>query len=681
VGQFLSYAVPGVPFGCTFAIMAVGLVLTYRATGVFNFAFGAQAYASAFVYAELTDHGMEKWAAFVLAVVVMAPVLGLAFDRLIFRHIASANVTGKIVSSIGLLVAIPELLQIVFGPTSPTAPPSLWLNPGTVYLHVGSTPVNGTELATVIVTAVAVVLVVALLQGTHIGLEMRAAVESRRLLQLEGVNAGAVVGTAWAVSSLLAGVAGVLVAPLYAPLAANDFAILLVAGIAAAALGSLRSIPLALLGGLVLGVAEGLASGYFSPASVWHAGLLPAIPFLMLVVLLLVLPGMRHLDESSDPLASVDPPPPVPIALTRAPGIDRVVKVGGRVVLLVALVSVLTWVPGNWVFTLATGVTLSTIFLSITMITGLGGQLSLCQATFAGVGAFAVGQLALHAGLAVLPAALIGALLAAVVGAVAALPALRLRGLPLALLTLALALLADNSLFPYSWAGGPTTGLTVPRPQIGSISFATESTRSFFVLAVVVLVLCATMVRLVQKGTVGRFLAAMRGSPAGAASLGINLSWTKITVFALSAFLAGVGGAMYGSLQQVVSAGDFNYEYSLIFVVVVVTTGAATIEGAIQAGMGFVVIQQLLSYLPTRLGAGSLTALLFSLGALTYAAHPEGVVEYQKRRITLWAQRTLSGRFPSIEGGGRPEAERDEPSPRHLALMAAPAPSAEGGRG
>ena len=91
MGEFLSYAVPGVPVGCTFAIMAVGLVLTYRATGVFNFAFGAQAYVAAFVYAELDGPRPQKWSAFLLAVVVMSPLLGLAFDRLIFRHIASAN--------------------------------------------------------------------------------------------------------------------------------------------------------------------------------------------------------------------------------------------------------------------------------------------------------------------------------------------------------------------------------------------------------------------------------------------------------------------------------------------------------------------------------------------------------------------------------------------------------------
>jgi len=471
---------------------------------------------------------------------------------------------------------------------------------------------------------------------TAYGLKMRAAVESGRLLELDGVNASAVVSSAWMISSLLAGLAGVLLAPQYPTVSSNTYAVLLVAAIAAAALGALRSIPLALVGGIALGVVEGLASGYFAPGSILHTGLLPAIPFLALVFLLLFLPGMRSLDEPNDPLSSVDPPIPPSITTTRSRDIDRVVRVGRWALAIFFVFSVLTWVPGNWVFTLSTGIALSTIFLSITLITGMGGQLSLCQATFAGIGAFAAGQLALHAGLPILLGAVTGALLAAVIGAVAALPALRLRGLPLALLTLSFALLADYVAFPPSWAGGPVTGLNVPRPQIGPINFATSSTRAFFLLALVMLVLASTVVLLIQRGTLGRFLGAMRGSPVGAASIGINLSWTKVLLFALSAGLAGLGGAVYGSLQQVVTPVDFNYEFSLIFVVVVVTTGVNTVEGAIQAGIGFVVIQQLLSYLPGRAGSGSLTVLLFALGALTYARHPEGVVEYQKR---IWTER------------------------------------------
>ena len=636
MGQFLSYAIPGIPYGCTFAIVAVGLVLTYQATGVFNFAFGAQAYVSAYVYALLTEHGMNRFGAFAVSVLLLAPLLGLLFDRLLFSRIARANVTAKIVSALGLFVGLPSLLAVVFGSATRYAPPSVLFNPATVYFHVWSTPINGIELATVIVTVVVVVALMVLLRYTAYGLKMRAAVESGRLLALDGVNASAVVSSAWMISSLLAGLAGVLLAPQYPTVSSNTYAVLLVAAIAAAALGALRSIPLALVGGIALGVVEGLASGYFAPGSILHTGLLPAIPFLALVFLLLFLPGMRSLDEPNDPLSSVDPPIPPSITTTRSRDIDRVVRVGRWALAIFFVFSVLTWVPGNWVFTLSTGIALSTIFLSITLITGMGGQLSLCQATFAGIGAFAAGQLALHAGLPILLGAVTGALLAAVIGAVAALPALRLRGLPLALLTLSFALLADYVAFPPSWAGGPVTGLNVPRPQIGPINFATSSTRAFFLLALVMLVLASTVVLLIQRGTLGRFLGAMRGSPVGAASIGINLSWTKVLLFALSAGLAGLGGAVYGSLQQVVTPVDFNYEFSLIFVVVVVTTGVNTVEGAIQAGIGFVVIQQLLSYLPGRAGSGSLTVLLFALGALTYARHPEGVVEYQKR---IWTER------------------------------------------
>ena len=345
MGQFLSYAIPGIPYGCTFAIVAVGLVLTYQATGVFNFAFGAQAYVSAYVYALLTEHGMNRFGAFAVSVLLLAPLLGLLFDRLLFSRIARANVTAKIVSALGLFVGLPSLLAVVFGSATRYAPPSVLFNPATVYFHVGSTPINGIELATVIVTVVVVVALMVLLRYTAYGLKMRAAVESGRLLELDGVNASAVVSSAWMISSLLAGLAGVLLAPQYPTVSSNTYAVLLVAAIAAAALGALRSIPLALVGGIALGVVEGLASGYFAPGSILHTGLLPAIPFLALVFLLLFLPGMRSLDEPNDPLSSVDPPIPPSITTTRSRDIDRVVRVGRWALAIFFVFSVLTWVP------------------------------------------------------------------------------------------------------------------------------------------------------------------------------------------------------------------------------------------------------------------------------------------------------------------------------------------------
>jgi branched-chain amino acid transport system permease protein len=160
------------------------------------------------------------------------------------------------------------------------------------------------------------------------------------------------------------------------------------------------------------------------------------------------------------------------------------------------------------------------------------------------------------------------------------------------------------------------------------LSFA--SGKAFFVLASAILALSSAVVFAIRRGTTGRELAAMRGSELAAASIGTNLAKLKITVFAVAAALAGVGGALYGSLQGTVSPGDFNSLLSLVFMVVVVTTGVYTVEGAIEAGMAYVILYQLLDYLPSQWR--NLFPILFGAGAVTYALHPEGILEWQKRR-------------------------------------------------
>ena len=125
-------------------------------------------------------------------------------------------------------------------------------------------------------------------------------------------------------------------------------------------------------------------------------------------------------------------------------------------------------------------------------------------------------------------------------------------------------------------------------------------------------------------------MAAMRGSPTAAASLGINLTYAKVTVFALSAGIAGLGGALYASIESIVSPSDFYYVLSLVFVVAVITTGSRSVEGAVQAGMAFFVLMQILTYVPQRISG--IEFVLFAFGALNYAKHPEGIVEYQKTR-------------------------------------------------
>src|SRR5665213_2878962 len=181
--QFFGFAIPGVPYGCTFAIVAVGLVLTYQATGVFNFAFGAQAYTSAFVYTKLVQNvGLPIWLAFLLSVVILAPALGLVIDRYLFRKIPSTNTTAKLVMGIALFVGIPALLPVLFGSQNLYNSPSILFNPDTVYFRVGSTPINGIYLSSIIITAAVLIALTLLMRFTNLGLQMRGAVESRRLV-------------------------------------------------------------------------------------------------------------------------------------------------------------------------------------------------------------------------------------------------------------------------------------------------------------------------------------------------------------------------------------------------------------------------------------------------------------------------------------------------------------------
>lgn len=629
--QFIGTGISGIPYGCTYAIVAVGLVLTYQATGVFNFAFGAQAFASAFLFTWLVqEHGVPVWASFVLSVVVLGPVLGLTFDRFLFRRIPSTNTTAKIVTGIALLVGIPSLLPVVFGNQNLYNAPSVIFNINTVYFRLAGQPINGVSVSSVLFTAVALTALVLLMRCTNLGLQMRAAVESRRLLQLDGVNAGGVVAVAWVVSSLLAGLAGVLLAPLNAQVQSQDYVTLMVAAIAAAAWGVLRSMPVAAAVGIAMGIVEFELQGHLPTSSIWYAALLPSFPFIVLVVALLVVPGLRRLDDVRDPLAGVDPPAPPTAASIRLPSFDRLVRALWYLLLVAFVVSMLSWMPPTWENVFNQGLAFSTIFLSITLITGMGGQLSLGQATLAGVGAFAAAQLANHLGIPMIWGVFVGAALAALVAVVLAVLSLRLRGLGLALMTLAAALFFDNTVFSENAVTNGQTGLNLKQSWIGPINFFSLSEHAYFILAMCVLTVCVLAILQIRKGTVGRYLAAMRGSEVAAAGLGINLTWQRILVFALSGAVAGIGGTLLVINVGAANADQFSYQLGLAFVVIVVTTGVGTVEGAIQGGIGFVVIQQLLTYAPQRLQG--LTFVLFALGALTYVAHPEGMVEYQKRR-------------------------------------------------
>jgi branched-chain amino acid transport system permease protein len=660
VTNLLIAAVNGVPVGCVYALLAVGLVVTYSTAGVFNLALGVQAYTSGLVYyVAVVEHGWPSWAAFLVAVVLLGPLFGLVLDRFLFRFLRSAGTTVSLASALGILVGLPSIVQFIFGGRPRYRPPSVGIS-STHYFKVFNTSIDGVHLTAVLVTVAVTIALWLLFRHTALGLRMHAVVESPRMVELAGINAGGVSTVAWMLSSLLAALAGVLLAPLYADINSVHFTTLLVAAIAAAVFGRLRSIPMTLLGGVLLGFGQELLAAYLPLGSVVATGLRPAFPFVVLVVLLIVMRWGRRGADVTDPLASCDPPPPPLASTLRTGGLDKFSRISGPVLGIVFVVVALTMFSNYWLGLATTAVIYGVIFLSVTVITGIGGQLSLCQATFAGIGAFTAGQLATAHGMSILVAIVIGAAVAAACGALLAIPALRLGNLSFALATLAFALMADNVLFPLRWFGGGQSGIDVPRPLVGSIDFTNP--RAFFLLCAGVLVLVAVVVVRVRKGTTGRFLDALRGSDIAARTIGIAPARTKIVALSLSAGIAGLGGGLFASQQGPIGPDQFTYFSSLVFVVIVLTTGMRTVEGALNAAAALVVLPQLLNLLPARFNV--LEFALFGFAAITFIKHPEGIVEFQKRqsieKLSAFLDRRRDARVPQPRNGSHDVAPRVE---------------------
>jgi ABC-type branched-subunit amino acid transport system permease subunit len=205
--------------------------------------------------------------------------------------------------------------------------------------------------------------------------------------------------------------------------------------------------------------------------------------------------------------------------------------------------------------------------------------------------------------------------------------------------------------------------MAVPRPQLGPIDF--NANRAFFLLAMGIFALCAVAVIFVRRGTTGQRLSAIRGSEVAAETVGIDPRRAKIVAFALSAALAGLGGALLASLQGTVSSDSFNYFYSLFWLVLVVTTGVRTVEGAVNAGFALVFVPEILHHLPGRWA--NLEFVLFGFGAINYAKHPEGAVEFGKRRsierVVKWNKRRDARRAPPASQAPPADEEQREEVP------------------
>ena len=645
--KFLNLALSGAVSGAIYALIASGLSLTYATTGIFNLGFGGVAFTSAFLYYEL--HSGLNWPvapAVVVTLAVTGPLLGWVLDRLVFRHLGRATDSAKLTAVVGILIAVPALAkwvvdllvndghfniptgdQVYLSPGVGPSPPLTW------HPFAGLT-ITSDEVIVFGVAAVLAVVLWVLLRHTRLGLNMRASTDRPELAQMMGINRVRASGAAWIIGTSLASVAGIIGAPILNSLDPTTYVTVVFVATAAVVVGGFRSIPLAFAAGLALGVVQNLVAGYASFAQSIQ-GFNTSVPFLALLVAVVILGRSRErragsVAEDSAPAAALDERP----AWRRHAG-----WLAATLVLLVYLFFVAST---YWVSVFTGGLAVALVLLSFVVVTGIGGMVSLAQAAFVTVAGLTAGLLMDHYHLPWLVAFVGGTAVAALIGAVVAIPALRLGGLALSMATLALGFLGDDVLFQWNWLRGGDNGWAIKRPVLGPLNFGDNRTLAVALLLVVLVVVW--LIRNLMKSASGRQMAAVRASEPAAAASGISPPAVKLRLFIISAALAGAGGVLLATVNQQAANTTYVTENGLIWLAAAVLWGVRRPLGAVLAGLATVVIPPLLangfhwpSWVPSFLSWGGtssvwLPSILFGLGAITMAQDPEGILSLTHAR-------------------------------------------------
>jgi len=598
MSSIASFTILGLFTGAAYAIAASGLVLTYTTTRVFNIAHGAFGMVLAFTFWDLSQRqGMPTWLSLVLVLGVIAPLIGWLVQRFVTRGLGEGPVSVSLVVTVGLFVGLIGLAQWIWPPEPRTLPPFLPESG----VQLGDTYVTAHQLITIGLSVVVALLLYLLLNRTRVGTAMRASVDNPMLLRLFGGVPDRVASLSWAIGISLAALAGILLTPVIG-LSYYDLTLLVINAYAAAMLGRLASLPLTFVGAMGLGVLQSFAVAYL-PSNGNLAGLRAVVPALFLFAVIVALPQAQLRIGQVKGIVSA----PLP-SLPRAAGWGTA---------LVALVAVLAMVwTDSRLLLVGTAAAYAMVMLSLVLLTGYGGHVSLAQLTFAGVGALTyakVGEPNLY-GL------VISAAVAGVVGALVALPVLRLTGLYLALATLAFGVLMDKLVFQADFAFGYNGTLAADRFTLLGRSF--DTTGSYVVVMSVFFVAMAIGLLMLRRGVLGRVLIAMRDSPAACGTLGLDMRWFRVGLFGLSAAMAGLAGGLFAGLRGTVGAADFQLFNSLPLLLLAVVFGVTSVTGAALGGVGLMLLPVLQSSQPEL--AGLFFAIL-GFGAVALGRDPNGL--------------------------------------------------------
>jgi len=621
VSALLPFIVIGVTAGSVYGLTGTGLVLTYKTSGIFNFAQGSVAALAVFVFYWLhVEHGMAWPLAAILVVFGLGTVTGIALERLA-NLLAFVSDTLKIASSIGIVLLVLGIGQVWY-PTAPIVPAYLPINT----IRILGVNVGYNEIIIFVVALVATFALHYFLRLSRLGMAMRAVVDDPDLLAMTKEPTRVRRG-AWIIGSVFASLSGVLLAPNLS-INAIVLTLLVVQAFGAAAIGYFSSLPLTYLGGLFIGIAGAVSTKYVGQVP-WLGGLPPSLPFIILFVALIVTPRSKLAKRQF--IASKALP-----EVWHAPTRVRLLCGGLFLVLLCFVPSF----AGTNLSIYSTGLVDVILFLSLGLLIRQAGQVSLCQYAFAAVGAAAVAHFTNGFGIPWFFAVLLAGLVAIPVGAIIAIPAIRLTGVFLALATLGFGVLMENLFYTQGWMFGPNTnGIPAARPSFGSLGTDT----GFYYVILAFVVFAVALIMFIREGRLGRILKAMSDSPLALETHGATVNVARVLVFSISSFMAAIAGALTASLSHFSAGSEFSSFGSLELVALVVIITVGDPWYAILAGFS-------LEVLPAYINLGNITVYLAMLFGVSATIMP-AIITRAKNLGAPQPVRNLALRIDAMLGG------------------------------
>ncbi|OLT46880.1 ABC transporter [Gordonia sp. CNJ-863] len=644
--QDIQFLLLGLGNGAVYAALALALVMTYRSSGVVNFATGAIALYIAYTYAYLRDGellipipGFPKTIdlggplglapAMVIALLIAAG-LGALLYLCVFRMLRTAPATAKAVASIAVMLVIQALLAARVG----TSPVSVDAILPTDIIEIGDIRVPADRVWIAALVVVLTVLLILAFRLTRFGLATRAAAESEKGAIVAGLSPERIAYANWALSTMIAGLAGILIAPIV-PLIPVSYTLFIVPALAAALVGNFSAIGPAVAAGLGIGVLQSEMTHLQASVS-WmpQSGMAELIPLAMILIFLVVrgkpLPTRGAIIQNT-------------LGAAPRPRNLLIPTIVGVVVALGFLIFTEGSIRGAVIVTF----TVAIIALSQVVVTGFAGQISLAQLTLAGVAAYTMSRLTTDWGVPFPIAPVLAALAATVVGVVVGLPALRIRGLPVAVVTLSLAVFLEAFWFRNNEFNGGIDGAVVKDPSLfgldlGIGSGSTYPNIAFGILCLIVLTLVGLGVARLRTSRLGASMLAVRANERSAAAAGVNVSRTKLVAFAIGAFIAGIGGSLMAYQQTVVVPESYAAIAGIGMFALVYLAGVTCVSGGVLAGiMGAGGILFVLLDRTVNLGTyyHVITGVLL---VITIIANPEGIIS-EVHKAANWLRNRIFG--------------------------------------